>query len=125
MTDQLYKEEFLFHFKNQNHNRLLKSKSHSGRDVNTSCGDEVLIELSVENEIIKDVGYVSGGCIISTGAISILSDFIIGKTIGYAKALTEDEYIKLLGIDLTFARKKCALVGFNALKKAIKNNGKG
>ena len=124
MTDTLYKDEFLFHYKNQHYNKMLKTKSHAGKDINSSCGDEVTIELEVENCIIKDIGYSSSGCIISTGAISILSDFIIGKNLDFALSLTEDEYIKLLGIDLTFARRKCALVGFRALKSALSKNEK-
>ncbi len=124
MTDTLYKDEFLFHYKNQHYNKTLKVKSHAGKDINSSCGDEVAIELEVENGVIKDIGYSSSGCIISTGAISILSDFIIGKNLDFAESLTEDEYIKLLGIDLTFARRKCALVGFRALKSALNKNEK-
>lgn len=124
MTGALYKDEFLFHYKNQHNNKSLKMKSHAGRDVNFSCGDEISIELEVENGIIKDVGYSSSGCIISTGAISILSDFIIGKNLDFVNSLSEEEYIKLLGIDLTYARKKCALVGFRALKNSIDNNEK-
>lgn len=119
MIDSLYKDEFLFHFKNQNNNRPLKNKSHVGKDLNASCGDEVVVELNIENEIIKDIGYNSSGCIISTGAMSMLSDFLLGKSIDYAKSLSEDNYIKLLGIDLTYARKKCALVGYKALQNAL------
>jgi len=124
MTDTLYKDEFLFHYKNQHNNKSLKIKSHVGKDVNSSCGDEVSIELEVKDGIIKDVGYSSSGCIISTGAISILSDFIIGKNLDFVDKLNEDEYIKLLGIDLTFARRKCALVGFTALKNSLNKNEK-
>ena len=103
---------------------ISKIKSHVGKDVNSSCGDEISIELEVKDGIIKDVGYSSSGCIISTGAISILSDFIIGKNLDFVDKLNEDEYIKLLGIDLTFARRKCALVGFTALKNSLNKNEK-
>lgn len=120
MTESIYKEEFLYHYKNQSNNKKLKSLTHFGRDVNTSCGDEVSIELKVEEDIVKEVGYNSGGCIISTGAVSILSDFLIGKNITEIKSLTASDYIKLLGLELTNSREKCALVGFNALKEALK-----
>ena len=120
MTESIYKEEFLYHYKNQSNNKKLVSRTHFGKDVNTSCGDEVSIELKVDGDVIKEVGYNSGGCIISTGAVSILSDFLIGKNIAEVKSLTDSDYINLLGLELTHARKKCALVGFNALKYALK-----
>lgn len=119
MTESIYKDEFLFHYKNQTRNKTLKIKSHVGKDINTSCGDEITIELNVQDGVIHDVGYNSNGCIISTGATSILCDHLIGKSLIEAESLKEDAFIELLGIDLTFARRKCALVGYKALKGAL------
>ena len=118
--NNIYKQEFLHYYKNQPNKRELENPTHKGRDVNTSCGDDLTVELKVENDKIKKIGYNGEGCAICEGAMSILSENIISKSTNDIKKLTIEEYLELLGLELTISRQKCALIGFNALKNALK-----
>ena len=74
----IYSREFLHYYKNQDHKKILQNPTHSGGDVNYSCGDEIEFELIVGDGVIKDVGYKIDACIVSQSASSILAENIIG-----------------------------------------------
>ena len=124
MTSQnIYSKEFLHHFKEQPHKGELKKYSTKGFAMNKHCGDEITIEILVEDEVVKDVGYNSNGCAVSQGSMAILSEYLIGKNISEVGKISESEFKKLLGIELTPSREACALVGYSALKKAVEAYG--
>ena len=118
----IYSQELLHFYKHQPHNKTLKRSDLEGRDGNLSCGDEISLEIKLDAEgKVEDIGYQSDGCIISTAAISMLTENMIGKNIKDILNLSTDDYLNSLGVDLTLSRQKCVLVGYNALKNAAKN----
>ena len=117
----IYTQEFLYHYREQPYEKKLERHTHVGSDTNTACGDEIKITLFVQNGIIKDVGYSQDACIVSQASVSILVQEIVGKKLSDVKKLSVDEFMNMLNIELTSGRQKCALVGFNALKEAIKD----
>lgn len=119
MSD-LYTKEFLYHYKNQPNNKKLVNPNLSGRGTNISCGDEIAFELSISNGIVTDVGYQYDSCIISAASVSVLSQALVGMPVDEIKRMTEDRYLDLMSIELTPARRKCALVGYYALMDAVK-----
>lgn len=116
--------ELLHYFKNQKHKGKLDKYDKSGYAQNRHCGDDITITLKIENGIITDLGYETDGCIISQGSMSLLADHCIGKKVNEIEKMTNKEFIDLLGVEMTPSREGCALVSFNALKKAIADNEK-
>lgn len=117
----IYSQEFIYHYKNQPNKRTLAKFTHVGKDVNFSCGDEMEVQiLADENGNITDIGYSPDGCIISTGTMSILSDYLIGKSIEEVETLDKQKVLEVIGLDVTPSREKCVMVGVNALKNAVK-----
>jgi len=116
----VYSQEFLYHFKNQPYKKMVKKPNLSGTSKNLSCGDKMSVNLVVKNGVIRDIGYNPNGCVVSSGAMSILAEFVIGKTVKDVKTLKEDDVIKLLHINLTPSRVLCALMGYNAIIDAVK-----
>lgn len=113
----LYKKELLYYYKNQPHKKHITDGNFSGESVNASCGDEIKLELKVDNKgIIRDIGYSHGGCIVSGAVMSMMAERLIGKEFKYVKSITPDKWLSDIGFDLTDSRKKCALVGYQALK---------
>ena len=49
----------------------------------------------------------------------MLTEYIEGKSIEEIEKMSNDEVLSLLGIQVTPVRTKCALLGFQAIKKAI------
>lgn len=120
----IYTQEFLHYYKSQPYKKKLSNFTNTGKEVNLSCGDEIMFELNVKDNKIEKIGYQSTGCAISEGAASILSEYIEGKKLDELKKLTKEDFFKLLGIELTPSRENCALLAFNALKIAIGSNPK-
>ena len=54
--------------------------------VNPTCGDEVTLRvaLSDDGEQVADISYDGQGCSISQAATSVLTDQVIGQTVGDA-----------------------------------------
>ena len=46
---------------------------------NPSCGDDVTVQLSIENGIIKDVRHIGTGCAICCSSASVMSETLKGK----------------------------------------------
>jgi len=118
-VDKIYRENILFHYKNPQNTEKIQKPTHSSRVANYSCGDETEIELKVVNGIVKSVSHQTRGCAISVAGASILSEFIEGKEIEEIKKIDKEKVIELMGIEVTPSRLKCALLGFESLKKAL------
>lgn len=89
---------------------------------NSLCGDAVRIEVKIDQGQVLDMVFSGNGCLISQSAASLL----IGharkvKNINKIKKFNKDTVLKLLGIKLTLARLKCALLSLQVLQKALIN----
>src|SRR5690554_602380 len=108
----IYSQEFIYHYKNQPNKKALEKFTLEGKDVNFSCGDAIAVQLLTDkNGKIIDVGYSPEGCILSTGTMSLLSDYIIDKNIKDIEKLDKEEVLELIGLKVTPSREKCVMVG--------------
>ena len=94
----------------------------SGKQVNHSCGDQLEVQLELEDSRIKAYSFTGVGCAISQAAADILGDLIIGQTVNQVLEMTKDDLLEALGIEISERRMKCALLAINALQNAIKNS---
>jgi nitrogen fixation protein NifU and related proteins len=138
--DQLYQEVILDHYKHPHHRGLREPFHRESYQVNPTCGDEVTLRvtLSDDGEEVLDISYDGQGCSISQASTSVLTDQVIGQSIGDAMktvaAFTEmvssrgtvagDENvigdgIAFAGVGKYPARVKCALLGWMAFKDAL------
>ncbi len=115
----LYAENILDHYKHPHHHGALETPTISASDANPLCGDKVQIDLKIEDGKIIDVGFSGEGCAISLASTSMLMDEIIDKKTDEAFAFTNENIYEMLGVPLTTARVKCALLGLVTLKKAL------
>ena len=121
MDDNLYREELMEIYKHPSNKGVLTNPSVSVHKNNPLCGDEVNVQLSIENNIIKDVKYNGSACMVSIVSSSLISDFIKGKTINEVQKISQDDVLHIIGINLTTSRIKCATLVLDALQEAIKN----
>ena len=87
LNDDLYKEIILEHSQNPSHRHAVSSPTVVEEGVNRSCGDEIEIQLKVENGKITDVGISGQGCSISTASSSLMADAIDGLSVEDARLL--------------------------------------
>ena len=119
MNDEVYTEILLDHYRSPRNYGSIENSSAQITEHNPLCGDTVHFSLKIEGGKIVDIKFVGQGCSISQGAASILTELVKGKSVAEAQAITEADFLKILGIRLGPNREKCALLSLNALKKAI------
>ena len=138
--EQIYQEVILDHYKHPHHRGLREPFAAQVHHVKPTCGDEVTLRvaLSDDGETVTDISYDGQGCSISQASTSVLTDQVIGQTVGDAlktvAAFSEmvssrgtiDGDEDVLGDGVAFAgvakypaRVKCALLGWTAFKAAL------
>ena len=117
--DDFYRENILDHYKNPRNHGHIDDPSAIAEGVNPLCGDELAIELKVEDGIVTDVRYNGRGCAISQAAASMLSDAVKGKPVEDLAEIGKDDVLDELGIPLSPIRLKCAMLSVGVLKVAL------
>ena len=115
----IYARNILDHYQRPRHRGTLADADASFHELNRSCGDDFTVYLKLKDGLIEAISFEGQGCAISTAATSILSDFFIGKAPEDILKMDLEALRGLLGIDISFRRQKCALIGLQALKGAI------
>ena len=115
--DDLYREVILDHYKHPRHRVTLDPNDFSYEDENPLCGDKIRMDVRLdEAQRVQEVAFSGRGCAISQASASMLTDAILGKTLGEVKQIGKDDILEMLGIELGPVRLKCALLSLKVLK---------
>ncbi len=117
--DALYREAILDHYKYPRNKGHLDSPDVSHFDHNPFCGDEITLELKIEDGVVTQAAFDGRGCAISQASASMMTEEIIGKSLEELKGWTKDDILDLLGIEIGPVRLKCALLPLKALKAGV------
>jgi nitrogen fixation protein NifU and related proteins len=139
MTDALYQEIILDHYKHPHGRGLRDPFAGEAHHVNPTCGDEITVRVTDD---LSDISYDGMGCSISQASASVLYELLKGRSVGEA-AKIHDAFVELmqgrgqvepdeevLGDGIAFAgvarypaRVKCALLPWMAFKDAAARAG--
>jgi nitrogen fixation NifU-like protein len=115
--DDMYREVILDHYKNPRNRGTLDPHDFSYEDENPLCGDKLRIDVRLDaGRRVSEVAFSGRGCAISQASASLLTEAIQGKSLEELKALSKDDILDLLGIELGPVRLKCALLSLKVLK---------
>lgn len=119
----IYREEILDHYRNpRNFGELMKADGRH-KETNASCGDMIEVAVKWQKEKgdrrIGEIKFRGAGCAISLAAASMLTEAVKGKMAAEIEKMSEQDVMKLLGVKIGPARKRCAVLGLVALKQAI------
>ena len=137
-TKELYREILNEHNINPSHKKNLDSPSFCLEGVNPSCGDQITLQMKLDqNNVITDASFTGSGCAISQASVDMMADLVIGNTKEEALALADifdrmikdtvteedleklDEASSLQDISHMPARVKCAMLGWRTMKEML------
>lgn len=145
--EELYREVILDHYRNPRNRGHLERTDASAQGVNPLCGDEINVELTLDNGVVSDVAVEGQGCSISQASASMMTEAIKGKSreeiddlvSKFRKMMSLDEsedtgvdpdrpgqvlgdIEALQGVRKYPVRIKCASLGWNTLIEALEEN---
>jgi nitrogen fixation NifU-like protein len=118
--DDLYRDEILEHYRNPHNFGTLSAPDAVQELANPLCGDRITLMLGInESGNIEEVAFTGRGCAISQASASMLTDQIRGMKLDEVVSLDRDAVLENLGIEISPARLKCALLSLQALRGAL------
>lgn len=134
----LYQQLILEHYRRPRNKAELPEHTVEVHMANPVCGDEIRLQLLLEDDRIRKVTFMGQGCSISQASVSMMTTLLEGKSVAQADALasrftemmhgdeeaasdrTLGDLRALQGVARFPVRIKCALLGFDALLEALK-----
>jgi nitrogen fixation NifU-like protein len=135
--DDLYRETILDHYQHPRNKGQLAEPDVATRGHNPLCGDEVLLSLKLDGDLIRDIAFGGRGCSISQATASMMTETVKGERLETADALTagfkdmmagsgstagldgHEDLEALQGVKKFPVRVKCALLPWTALAEAL------
>ena len=137
----LYQEVILDHYKRPRNRGAVDPHDADVHMRNPSCGDEIRLQLRLEDGRVADIAFTGDGCSISQASSSMMTDLVKGHTpeegLAIARRFTEmmhgdadaakDKALGqarvLSGVSRFPARVKCALLAWDAFQEGLKQTG--
>lgn len=85
--NHLYRQVILDHAQHPRHQHRLAEFSTQIELLNPTCGDALLLQVNIVDDVIQNVGFQGDGCSISMASASMMCDALLGKTIEEASHL--------------------------------------
>ena len=85
----LYQQVILDHNRKPRNFRTLANPSRAAEGYNPLCGDRLTVEIALEGEVIRDIGFQGSGCAISKASASMMTADLKGKTVTEAEEAFE------------------------------------
>src|SRR5579875_2490169 len=87
--DDLYRQVIMDHYQHPRNQGQLADDAIAVDLRNPSCGDEIRLQMLVEDGVVKDVRFRGSGCSISMASASMMTDAIKGQSVDDALKLSE------------------------------------
>lgn len=134
--DELYREIVLDHYRRPRNRGELDDRTARLEGMNPVCGDEIQLDLKIEDGRVADIAFSGQGCSISQSSASMMTEQVKGKSIGEARHVLEafEQMMKdgaepmpelgdleaLQGVAKFPVRVKCALLAWKVLGDGLK-----
>ena len=142
MGDNIYTAALMEHNAHPDYKYDLEDATHEHEGINPSCGDEMVLKIKLDGDIIEEAAFTGHGCAVSQASADIMAELITGETVEEAKRLSGlfigmiqgnelsdedredlDEAAELQSISRMPARVKCAELAWRTLDGILQENG--
>jgi nitrogen fixation protein NifU and related proteins len=136
--DAVYQELILKHYRNPARRGDMDAPDVVITQYNPTCGDDIVLQLRMQEGVIEDVKFKGQGCAISQASASMMANLIVGKSFDEAAPVLarfrdmihgDDEAARdkvlgdlraLSGVSKLPRRVRCAMLPWDALEEARK-----
>ena len=117
LDESFYREQIIDLYENPLNRGKLVPCDFSYEEDNPLCGDVIRIAVRLDDEgRIAEVAWSGDGCAISQASASLLTEEVKGMTLDEVKNFDKETLLELVGVPLSMARVKCALLSLKVLK---------
>src|SRR5581483_6759326 len=118
LMDDFYRDYILDHYRHPRNFGHLDRYDAEAEDLNPLCGDQIRMELQVDDGVVSDLRFSGKGCAISQASASMLTETVKGMKLSDVAKLSKDAVLENVGIGISPTRMKCAMLGLRVLKSA-------
>jgi len=119
VDSSFYREQIMDHYRNPRYHGRLDAPTASYEELNPLCGDMIHIDIAVADGQLADARFDGHGCAVSQASASMLLEEVVGKPIEDVATFDRDDLFELIGVTLSPARMKCALLPLAVLRAAL------
>lgn len=133
--DELYREILLDHYRRPRNRGHLAAATHHAEGANPVCGDEIQLDLQMDDGVLEEIAFEGQGCSISQSSASMMSERVKSKsraeieriksafeamlTAGAAPVAELGDLEALQGVAKFPVRVKCALLPWKVLDEGL------
>ena len=134
--NDLYQDLVLEHKRAPRNFGHLDHPTHQARGTNPQCGDNIAVELAIDQGRVADIRFSGQGCAICIASASMMGEAVKGREVEMARQLQQHfravltgeaepenaplgKLVSLAGVRRYPSRIKCALLGWHALMHAL------
>jgi nitrogen fixation NifU-like protein len=121
--DNLYQKNIMEHYHTSPYRGVLESPTFTTDQTSPSCGDRIVFSVlctaANSDVIISDIKFYGEGSVIGQAAASMLCAYTKNKSFDAVLALTIQDVMQWLGIELGPTRQRTVLFILQALQKGI------
>jgi len=118
--DDLYRDYILEHYREPHNFGTLEHPDATFEGYNPLCGDRITMMLGIdEQDTVREVVFTGRGCAISQASASLLTDRVKGRPLAEVATIGWQDVLDELGIEISPARLKCALLSLDTLRRAL------
>jgi nitrogen fixation protein NifU and related proteins len=117
-VDDFYRDYILDHYRNPRNFGSLERVDVEAEDLNPLCGDQIRMQLKLDDGVVSEVRFSGKGCAISQASASMLTERVKGMKLADVAKLSKDVVLENVGIGISPTRMKCAMLGLRVLKSA-------